>query len=183
MLSALLGESFSSASNKPGPMQARLPHLIVALLESPTPEELQVAALQAVVGLKSPGDSSGAALAAIGAGLTEEGGILTPHLLNTALLRVIQRRPLLCLDVLGAFALEDHFRSFFSTNTALRKFLARCCEQPDAVVENVSSVSRGSTVDSNVNAHTDPLILQRSAARCLANLSANTQVRQWARSC
>eukprot|EP00403_Amphidinium_massartii_P002531 CAMPEP_0178374426 /NCGR_PEP_ID=MMETSP0689_2-20121128/2371_1 /TAXON_ID=160604 /ORGANISM="Amphidinium massartii, Strain CS-259" /LENGTH=270 /DNA_ID=CAMNT_0019994397 /DNA_START=92 /DNA_END=900 /DNA_ORIENTATION=- len=123
--------------------------IFTAFLDPSMAEELQVAALQALHTLTN---SSG----------REESfdvDILPqPKVANAAILRLIPKQPLLCLDVLAALSLQDRFRAFFGTQTSLLSFLAYCCHQPES-----AAASAAGTVEA--------LPLQRSAARCIANLS------------
>jgi len=136
-------------------------NLFLTLLESSSPEDLQLVALR----------SLREALDGEGGGVADEGSPLTPKAANTALLRFIPRQPLLCLDILGALSLRDHFRNFLSTETSLLQFLAHCCHQPAAAAASTT----------NSKQQPEAVELQRSAARCLANLSAHITVREWAR--
>merc|ERR1711904_18283 len=57
-------------------------------------------------------------------------GHLTPKIVNTVLLKLIQRHAQLCLDTLALLALKDEFREYMSAQTSLLTFLAHCCQTP-----------------------------------------------------
>mmetsp|Transcript_83004 Transcript_83004/g.231661 ORF Transcript_83004/g.231661 Transcript_83004/m.231661 type:complete len:647 (+) Transcript_83004:88-2028(+) len=165
---ALAGGGAASAGTAGCKIAAAVPQgllaLIISLLDSSVPEEFQVQALRALCPSSSGWD-------VLGAVASDGSGTLTPKTANAILLRLIPRQPLLCLDVLGALALKEHFRFFFCTQTSLLHFISLCCEQPGAVLSSAVKVVDGDQA----------LALQRSAARCLANLSAHPAARDWAR--
>jgi len=138
--------------------------LLMALMDPTSPEELQLSALQALREALNDSQKDGHDIA-------EEGSLLNPKATNAVILRSISQHPLLCIDIMGALALREHFRNFLSSQTSFLQLLAHCCQQPDAVA---TTRSKGSP-------QPDPIELQRSAARCLANLSSHASVREWAR--
>lgn len=94
--------------------------------------------------------------------LLSSSGQLTPKTVNNVLLKLIQRHPQLCLDTLALLALKDEFRDYMSSQSSLLVFLAHCCQQPsDPRKETLGDAAR------------------RTAAKCLANLSAHPAVRVW----
>jgi len=157
LLGSCLVGAGSARSSAVGPRAT----LLVALLEGSVPEELQVVALRSFrIALDGDADS-----------IADEGNPLTPKVANAALLRLIPRHPLICLDILGALALKDHFRSFLGTQTSLLKFLAHCCHQPVAAAASNTGVGYQQP---------EAAELQRAAAKCLAHLSSHAAVRDWA---
>merc|ERR1712232_162331 len=138
--------------------------LLMALLDPASPDELQLMALQGLREALNDGQKDRYDIA-------EEGSLLNPKATNSVILRSISQYPLLCIDIMGALALREHFRNFLSTQTSFLQLLAHCCQQPDAVATNTSKSYT----------QPDPTELQRSAARCLANLSSHSSVREWAR--
>lgn len=165
----LLGEALRDrVATKSSPLQRAT--LLAALMEASMPEELPLVGLRI---LHEVVDLTGSQ--ACGTHAEERDGIssLVPRVVNAALLRSIPREPLLCLNVLGALAFRDHFRSFFCTQTSLLQFLAHCCKQPGTAAASAVGPSGATDVD--------PATLQRSAARCLANLSSHPAAREWVR--
>eukprot|EP00747_Dinoflagellata_sp_TGD_P185217 gnl/TRDRNA2_/TRDRNA2_41641_c0_seq1.p1 gnl/TRDRNA2_/TRDRNA2_41641_c0~~gnl/TRDRNA2_/TRDRNA2_41641_c0_seq1.p1 ORF type:complete len:671 (-),score=95.72 gnl/TRDRNA2_/TRDRNA2_41641_c0_seq1:76-2055(-) len=176
----LLATSTSDAAGT-----GRLAELLAALLcDVDMPEDLQAVGL---TGLKAAIDPSGprAGVAAptvlSGEDATASRGGLSPKALNAALLRMIHRQPLLCLDVLAALALKDSYRSFLCTQTSLLQLLVHFCHQPAAVAMAAAKSQANATVSTEAGASMEPAVLQRLAAKCLANLSTHPTAREWAR--
>lgn len=152
------------------------PHAVLAaLLDVASPEELQSLGLRALQTVGDPGHkpAGDAALRA---------PPLPPRAVNAALLRLIPRQPLLCLDALAVMALREDFRSYFSTQNALLQFLVHCCLQPGAVSANAPAVAAAAPGGGGAGGSgNEAVAFQRSACRCLANLSPHPATREWIR--
>jgi len=149
-----------------GSATPQLPALLAALMEASMPEDLQAIALRALCTAADPAAGRGGSLFP---GPGERPGKLTPQVINGTLLRLIQRQPLLCLNVLAALALKEDFRIFFGAQASLLQLLAHLCQRP------------GATSAAGPAPGVDVVVLQRAAARCLANLSPLPAARDWVR--
>ena len=120
------------------PMLQHVQSLLVSLLETGTPEELQVQALRIIqIGLDPISRHD---ISRLLSGRESDRSSLTPQVINATLLRFIPKHPLLCLDVLGALALKEDFRSFLATQASLLKFLVHCCQRPETTVASLDSL-------------------------------------------
>eukprot|EP00928_Gymnodinium_smaydae_P072977 TRINITY_DN56252_c0_g1_i1.p1 TRINITY_DN56252_c0_g1~~TRINITY_DN56252_c0_g1_i1.p1 ORF type:complete len:755 (+),score=193.07 TRINITY_DN56252_c0_g1_i1:66-2267(+) len=179
-LAAALEEALGTGAEETaeGGAASRPLRALAAFLDTGSPEELQATALRALRRIARDDDGN------IGSGA---GAALTPKLVNTALLRQMPKQPLLCLDVLASLALKEHFREFLCTQTSLLRFLAHCCEQPAAAASASSVATEAYSVNGRTSGaasqapSADAAALQRTAARCLANLCVHPVARDWVR--
>lgn len=160
LLAALVGEILEGrAAHTMQPWQ--LAASLAVLLDARAPDDLQAQALQAFQVAADAGIELVPGAGAADSPLAARG-------LNNVLLRWIPRAPVTCLKLLAAMAVREPFGSFFSQEEALLHFLAHCLSGGDQGI-----AARGGS---------DPVAVQRAAARCLASLSQHRVAAEWVRS-